>query len=184
MLISKREAIYRRDDRTCVYCRRHEDVLEPDNQLTLDHLVPRSHGGGNAAGNLLTACERCNRRRSNQPISVFVGPERAMELIEQAKKPVDMMGGMKRIKPGTLAPGQTKPRPANVLPRYPVSRDNKLHDLVRDLVNTLAYVQPVPAAKMKERAKALGVKFFGETPGEYAGLQEAIDAGRIGKPPT
>lgn len=51
-----RLAIYLRDGARCVYCGRRAP-------LTLDHVIPHSRGGANAAANLITACRPCNDRR-------------------------------------------------------------------------------------------------------------------------
>jgi len=45
-----------RDDYACVYCGATED-------LTLDHVIPRSRGGSHAPENLVTACRSCNSRK-------------------------------------------------------------------------------------------------------------------------
>lgn len=51
-----RANIYRRDEWTCVYCR--ERCTETD--LTIDHVLPVSQGGGRSWENLVTACRPCN----------------------------------------------------------------------------------------------------------------------------
>lgn len=61
---AKRLRIYARDDHQCVWCGARE-------HLTLDHLLPRSHGGSNHHTNLFTACMRCNRERGNEPLWAF-----------------------------------------------------------------------------------------------------------------
>lgn len=38
-------------------------ILGPEETPTLDHLVPRAHGGGDDPENLLPACWSCNSRR-------------------------------------------------------------------------------------------------------------------------
>jgi 5-methylcytosine-specific restriction endonuclease McrA len=43
----------------CIYC----SQKFPIDQLTLEHLVPRSLGGANALYNLRLACLPCNSRR-------------------------------------------------------------------------------------------------------------------------
>ncbi len=48
--------VFRRDGFACVYCGRHA----PQVKLHVDHVVPWSKGGRNAAENLRTACEECN----------------------------------------------------------------------------------------------------------------------------
>jgi 5-methylcytosine-specific restriction endonuclease McrA len=54
-----RANIFRRDLFQCVYCgsRQH---------LTLDHVVPRSHGGRDTWENLVTACQTCNTKKGNR----------------------------------------------------------------------------------------------------------------------
>ena len=56
-----RAAIMLRDTYTCQYCSDKPGQL----LLTVDHVVPRSRGGGHAWGNLVTACKRCNQRKGN-----------------------------------------------------------------------------------------------------------------------
>lgn len=46
-------AIFDRDDHACVYCGSTAN-------LTIDHKVPTSRGGGNSASNLCTCCGSCN----------------------------------------------------------------------------------------------------------------------------
>ena len=48
--------ILKRDKHTCVYCGSKE-------QLTLDHVIPRSRGGKNTWENLATSCLSCNRKK-------------------------------------------------------------------------------------------------------------------------
>ena len=36
--------------------------------FTLDHLIPRSHGGNHEAWNLRPAHRQCNQRRGNKPL--------------------------------------------------------------------------------------------------------------------
>ena len=54
-----RKNILRRDGNRCQYCGTHED-------LTIDHVVPRSRGGADTWENLVTACHRCNHRKGNR----------------------------------------------------------------------------------------------------------------------
>jgi 5-methylcytosine-specific restriction endonuclease McrA len=39
---------------------------------TMDHIIPRSAGGGSTEDNLVLACYGCNNRRSDQPASDFL----------------------------------------------------------------------------------------------------------------
>ena len=47
----------------CIHCRKrlslHPDGV-PISNVTLEHIIPRTHGGTDAAANLALACARCN----------------------------------------------------------------------------------------------------------------------------
>ena len=64
----KRLSIYLRDGLACCWC---GFALEEGEALTLDHVIPHSHGGSNEAENLITACRRCNSSRGNRSITEF-----------------------------------------------------------------------------------------------------------------
>ena len=51
--------VFLRDRFQCQYCGSRED-------LTFDHLVPRSKGGATTWENVLTACSPCNLRKGNK----------------------------------------------------------------------------------------------------------------------
>lgn len=51
-----RAEVYRRDGSRCLEC-------GTDDDLTLDHIVPYSHGGPDTIDNLRTLCRSCNSRR-------------------------------------------------------------------------------------------------------------------------
>ena len=55
-----RRNILERDRHTCQYCGYKGD------DLTLDHVIPRSRGGGDSWENLVTACVRCNVKKGNR----------------------------------------------------------------------------------------------------------------------
>ena len=54
--------VFLRDRFSCQYCRQPF----PANELTFDHLIPRSRGGRTSWHNILTACTRCNLRKANR----------------------------------------------------------------------------------------------------------------------
>jgi len=64
-----RQNIFKRDGCSCVYCGTHED-------LTLDHVLPKSRGGRTTWDNLTTACKRCNTRKGNRTPDEIVMPMR------------------------------------------------------------------------------------------------------------
>lgn len=55
--------ILRRDNHQCRYCGRSA----PEVQLTVDHVVPVTLGGGNEPTNLAAACRDCNSGKSSVP---------------------------------------------------------------------------------------------------------------------
>ena len=55
-----RRNVLERDRHTCQYCSYRGD------DLTLDHVIPRSRGGGDTWENLVAACVRCNVKKGNR----------------------------------------------------------------------------------------------------------------------
>lgn len=62
-----RENIYKRDNHECVYCGKGKAKSD----LTLDHVIPQSRGGGNTWENLVTACKPCNGEKSDLELKDF-----------------------------------------------------------------------------------------------------------------
>jgi len=58
-LKANRTRIYKRDNHECAYCGSKK-------QLTLDHIIPKSRGGGNDWNNLVTCCFKCNLKKGNK----------------------------------------------------------------------------------------------------------------------
>jgi 5-methylcytosine-specific restriction endonuclease McrA len=61
--------IFRRDGHKCGYC-------GSKRELTLDHILPKSRGGGNTWKNLITCCKTCNGKKNDMTPS-----EASMELL-------------------------------------------------------------------------------------------------------
>ncbi len=68
-----RHNIMRRDAYQCLYCGSTKN-------LTLDHMVPKSRGGGASWTNLVTACMRCNTKKGDRT------PEEAGLILKQKPK--------------------------------------------------------------------------------------------------
>lgn len=73
--------VHAREGGRCFYCGVHVNLHTveslatrwPDPRAaTLDHIVPRSRGGGNTDGNVVLACRGCNERRSDMPAADFL----------------------------------------------------------------------------------------------------------------
>jgi 5-methylcytosine-specific restriction endonuclease McrA len=56
-----RKNILMRDRNTCQYC----GGVFPPNELTLDHVIPRSRGGASTWENLVACCKQCNHKKGN-----------------------------------------------------------------------------------------------------------------------
>mgnify|MGYP002512584094 CR=1 FL=1 len=56
-----RYQIFKRDKFMCRYC----GAKAPEVALEIDHIIPVSRGGDNDFSNLITACQQCNRGKSN-----------------------------------------------------------------------------------------------------------------------
>lgn len=58
-----RKEVFIRDGFICQYCGRQSS------DLTIDHVVPRSRGGGHSWDNLVSACKTCNHRKGGKLLS-------------------------------------------------------------------------------------------------------------------
>ena len=67
----RRLAIYLRDEMRCLLCGLRFDDGRLD-EITLDHVIPRSKAGTNVASNLYTCCVACNARRGDADLAPFV----------------------------------------------------------------------------------------------------------------
>lgn len=67
-----RKNIYWRDKYTCQYCAKKFTYKN----LTLDHVIPKSRGGGKGWLNIVSACNCCNQKKGNKTPT-----EAGMELI-------------------------------------------------------------------------------------------------------
>ena len=77
-----REYLLEKWRRQCVYCK------AKDLPLQIEHLIPRSRGGTDKISNLALACNRCNQKKGNQLLEVFLHgkPELLAFLNRQAKQ--------------------------------------------------------------------------------------------------
>jgi 5-methylcytosine-specific restriction endonuclease McrA len=73
-----RRNVFARDGNQCQYCGRNF----PTSELSLDHVVPRSRGGGTTWENIVCACVACNVRKGGR-----TPHEARMQMIRQPVKP-------------------------------------------------------------------------------------------------
>jgi 5-methylcytosine-specific restriction endonuclease McrA len=57
-----RRNLFARDNNQCQYCSRYF----PSNQLSIDHVLPRSRGGATTWDNVVACCVRCNTRKGGR----------------------------------------------------------------------------------------------------------------------
>lgn len=73
-----RRSVYARDNNTCQYCG-HKFKTE---ELNLDHVIPKAHGGTNTWENIVCSCIDCNsKKRDRTP------KEAKMKLIKKPRVP-------------------------------------------------------------------------------------------------
>jgi HNH endonuclease len=87
-----RRSLWRRDNYSCQYCGRKPK----EDECTIDHVVPKSLGGGTSWTNCVLACYRCNSQkadrrpedavRSKDKSKKWVGPS-PMKLLREPVKP-------------------------------------------------------------------------------------------------
>ncbi|ABB58232.1 HNH endonuclease [Synechococcus elongatus] len=75
-----RRNVLHRDGHSCQYCGYHGE------NLTLDHILPRSRGGADTWENVITACMRCNVHKGNR-----TPKEAGMPLMSTPRQPVSSL---------------------------------------------------------------------------------------------
>jgi len=66
-----RRAVFARDGWACQYCGSR-------GTLTVDHVIPRSKGGGSTWENIVASCAPCNRKKGNRlPREVMMHPRKS-----------------------------------------------------------------------------------------------------------
>ena len=73
-----RQNIYARDKYKCQYCGRQF----PTEELTYDHIIPKSRGGKTKWENIVTCCIQCNRKKGGRTHT-----EAGMKLIRKPSRP-------------------------------------------------------------------------------------------------
>lgn len=82
--------VFKRDSFTCQYC----GAKAPDVLLHVDHITPVSKGGKNTLMNLVTACERCNLGKSNEPLDENTAVKKAQTqaaLLQARREQIEML---------------------------------------------------------------------------------------------
>jgi len=74
-IILSHKNILKRDNHRCQYC-------GSVTSLTIDHVIPKSHGGEDTWENLVTACVKCNNRKGDKTLE-----DSGLKLRHMPKKP-------------------------------------------------------------------------------------------------
>lgn len=82
-----RKNVFKRDDSRCQYCGATDN-------LTLDHVIPKSKGGKSTWDNLVTACMKCNNKKDNKTLS-----DVGMSLKSEPRRPHHVQLLMKKTIP-------------------------------------------------------------------------------------
>ncbi len=79
-----REYLLWKFNRTCVYCGKRDVPLE------VEHIIPKSKGGSDRVSNLTLACHKCNQKKGNQDVKVFLQDKpTVLEYLQaQTKRPL------------------------------------------------------------------------------------------------
>lgn len=95
-----RMEVLKRDRFTCAYCGNHP----PNVLLEVDHIIPRAAGGSDDPENLVTACQDCNRGKSDRLLEEGTAPalqpaalEAMAERLEQAKAYMELLNGLQAV---------------------------------------------------------------------------------------
>lgn len=77
-VVFSRRNLFKRDHHTCQYCGAQPDADE----LTVDHIIPRSKGGVSSWINCVLACVPCNKKKADRTVE-----QAGMKLRKEPKKP-------------------------------------------------------------------------------------------------
>jgi len=74
--------VYTRDHFQCQYCGRRY----PEDDLSLDHVVPQWMGGRKCWGNIVTCCLKCNRKKGGRTLA-----QSGMRLVRKPYRPMNIL---------------------------------------------------------------------------------------------
>ena len=70
----------------CIHCKRKLSLMAnglSEGNATLEHIVPRTHGGTNDLTNLSIACARCNHQKGRRIDVLSANDERYLQVVER-----------------------------------------------------------------------------------------------------
>lgn len=73
----RRDRLAKKQGGLCFYCSvtltPAKDTGHLPTDASIDHVVPRHHGGSNSPDNMVVACCQCNRTKGDRPMAEFLG---------------------------------------------------------------------------------------------------------------
>ena len=124
--LSRKEVVTIRDRFKCVYCNKE---FKNENEIELDHLVPKSKGGANSYDNLVASCQTCNLEKLDLSISDVSNykPDanyRKFEAMKDVKKP-DIFSKFRK-----LFPYKETEKSNDSISNIPTELKNSLHSVI------------------------------------------------------
>lgn len=77
-VVFSRRNLFRRDRNTCQYCGKRFATED----LSIDHVTPRAHGGHSSWSNCVVACLRCNARKGSRTLD-----QAGMRILRSPREP-------------------------------------------------------------------------------------------------
>lgn len=105
-VVFSRRNLWKRDHQRCQYC----CVRPKPDDITIDHVVPRSKGGRTSFDNCVLACAKCNRKKDNRT------PEQARMSLTK----------LVRVDGKLVKEHYTKPKVPKWSPIYAMARYNEI----------------------------------------------------------
>ena len=153
-----RAYVIHREDHRCIYCNRKPE------RFTLDHVIPRNSNGPTTPGNIVAACERCNKAKGNRPVEEYLKrrPKVLARVQTHLKRPMAAAAHLNAIIPRLLAelrseqlgkwPSATPPRPP------PTGR---LLDIPKSHFNDAAVLGPIRSIRNTCPVQVLSIRAAG-----------------------
>lgn len=67
--VLKIRAFLKHNNIECLYCQK---IITNNEDCTVDHVIPKSHGGSNHVDNLAIACKACNDKKGSLLLTQFI----------------------------------------------------------------------------------------------------------------
>lgn len=94
-----RKKVWEKSDKKCFYCRVEMVFKGRQNGkfMTMEHLIPKSHGGTLTEDNLVAACKACNKARGTMKIKDFIELMEAKRMKEKEKERAEMLVALSNL---------------------------------------------------------------------------------------